>query len=178
MRFTLIYKGRIPSSGSNDQIVAIRTNPYFQAQLAALHAVTAKKFDTDNKLIVGGTKFTAVLPIGWVCSAEVVLLRATPTTSISGLADIDNTLKTLFDAICAPAGASAAPSTQCENACFVVALEDKQLSSIAVSSDHHWGAKSDEDIAFIRVTTQETPIDDVVALGGQSFKTIRRNVFS
>ena len=177
MRFTLLYKGRIPASGSNDQIVAIRTNPYLQAQLSALHAVTSKEFSSGNKLIVGGTRFTAVLPIEWVCSAEVVLLRATPHTSISGLADIDNTLKTLFDAICAPAGASSAPGTHYKSSCFVVALEDKQLSSIAVSSDHHWGAKTDEDIAFIRVTTQETPIDDVVALGGQSFKTIRKHVF-
>ena len=62
--------------------------------------------------------------------------------------------------------------------CFVVALEDKQLSSFTVSSDHHWSAKTEDDIAFIRVTTQgETPIDDAVALGGQSFKTIRKYVF-
>jgi hypothetical protein len=177
MRFTLLYKGRIPSSGSNEQIVGIRTNPYLQTQLSALHAVTSKHFNSDNRLIVGSTKFTAIMPIAWVCSAEVVLLRATPHTNISGLPDIDNTLKTLFDAICAPAGASLAPDAHFEQSCFVVALEDKQLSSITVSSDHHWGAKTDEDIAFIRVTTQETPIDDSVALGGQSFKTIRKYVF-
>jgi hypothetical protein len=177
MRFTLLYKGRIPSGGNNEQVAAIRTDPYLQAQLAALHAVTTKEFNKDNRLIVGGTKFTAIFPIGWVCSAEVVLLRATPNTNISGLPDIDNTLKTLFDAICVPAGASAAPDSSFERSCFVVALEDKQLSSITVSSDHHWGAKTDEDIAFIRVTTQETPIDDSVALGGQSFKTIRKHVF-
>ncbi len=177
MRFTLIYRGRIPSSGSNEQIIGIRTNPYLQAQLSALYDVTSKKYSSDNKLIVGDTKFTAVIPIGWVCSAEVVLLRTTPTTKISGLPDIDNTLKTLFDAICAPAGGSSKPETQVDRACFVVALEDKQLSSVTVSSDHHWGAKSEEDVAFIRVTTQETSIDDVVALGGQSFKTIRKYVF-
>ncbi len=177
MRFTLLYKGRIPANGSTEQIAAIRTNPYFQTQLLALHAVTSKQFNADNKLIIGGTQFTAVLPIGWVCSAEIVLLRATPHSQISSLPDIDNTLKTLFDAICAPSGASSPAGSAFEKSCFVVALEDKQLSSITVSTDHHWSANTEDDIAFIRVTTQETPIDDAVALGGQSFKTIRRHVF-
>jgi hypothetical protein len=45
------------------------------------------------------------------------------------------------------------------------------------SSDHHWGAKSDDDLVIIRVVTQETPIDDLVSLGGQSFSTVRKNVF-
>ena len=145
--------------------------------MAALHAVTSKHFNSDNKLIVGGTQFIGILPIAWVCSAEIVLLRATPHSQISGIPDIDNTLKTLFDALCAPAGASLPPGSPAEKSCFVVALEDKQLSSITVSSDHHWSAKTEDDIAFIRVTTQETPIDDAVALGGQSFKTIRKYVF-
>lgn len=177
MRFTLLYKGRIPASGSSEQVSSIRANDYLQAQLSALHAVTGKHFTSDNKLIVGTTQFTAVLPITWVCSAEIVLLRATPHSQISGLPDIDNTLKTLFDALCAPAGASLPSGSPTEKSCFVVALEDKQLSSITVSSDHHWNAKSEDDLAFIRITTQETPIDDAVALGGQSFKTIRKHVY-
>lgn len=176
MRFTLLYKGRIPANGSTEQITAIRTNEYFQAQLAALHAVTSKVFNTDNKLIVGETQFTAILPIAWVCTAEIVLLRATPPSQISGLPDIDNTLKTLFDALCAPAGATLPPHSAIGKSCFVVALEDKQIFSVTVSSDHHWNAKTEDDIAFIRITTQETPIDDAVALGGQSFKTIRKHI--
>jgi hypothetical protein len=177
MRFTLLYRGRIPAGGGTDQVNTIRANDYLQAQLRALHAVTSKHFSADNKLIVGNTQFTAVLPIAWVCSAEIVLLRATPHSQISGLPDIDNTLKTLFDALCAPAGASMPKGTACEKTCFVVALEDKQISSITVSSDHHWSAKSEDDVAFIRITTQETPIDDAVALGGQTFRTIRKHVF-
>jgi len=91
MRFTLVYRGRIPSSGSNDQISSIRWNEYLQSQLAALYAVISKQFNSDNKLIVGTTQFTAILLIAWVCSVELVLLRATPHSQISGLPDIDNT---------------------------------------------------------------------------------------
>ena len=177
MRFTLVYKGRIPTGGNAEQISSIRSNTYFQSQLAALSDVTSTHVSAKNKLIIGGTRFTAIVPIGWVCSAEIVLLRATPHTNISGLADIDNTLKTLFDAMCAPAGASASPDSSHSQSCFVVALEDKQLSSLVVSADHHWGSKSEDDMAIIRVQTQETPIDDLVALGGQSFATIRKHVF-
>ena len=177
MRFTLVYKGRIPTGASTANVSAIRSNAYFQSQLAALHGVTSKHILSKNRLIVGGTRFTAIVPIGWVCSTEIVLLRATPQTNISGLADIDNTLKTLFDAMCAPAGASSKPDSPCDKDCFVVALEDKQLSSLVVSADHHWGSETKEDMAIIRVETQETPIDDLVALGVQSFSTIRKHVF-
>jgi len=86
-------------------------------------------------------------------------------------------LKTLFDALCAPSGTTQPAETETTGACRVVALEDKQFSSITVSADHHWSAKSDKDMALIRVTTQETELDDAVALGGQSFKTVRRHVF-
>jgi len=177
MRFTILYQGRIPASGNVEQISNIRSNEYLQSQLAALHTVTKKVYDTDNKLVVGDTQFTAILPIGWVCSAEIVLLRATPLSLISGLPDIDNTLKTLFDALCAPAGSTLPQGSPTARSSFVVALEDKQLSSISVSSDHHWNAKSDDDLAIVRITTQETSIDDAVALGGQSFRTIRKHVF-
>jgi len=174
MRFTIIYKGRVPVGGSTEQI---RSNPYLQQQLSALSAVTSKRYSEANNLIIGGTKFTPIVPIAWVCSVEVILLRATPHTNISGLADIDNTLKTLFDALCAPAGASSPKDAPHQNTCYVVALEDKQFSSVTVSSDHHWGARSEDDSTIIRVVTQETPIDDLVALGGQSFSTVRKNVF-
>lgn len=63
--------------------------------------MTSKAFSTENKQIVVDTLYTAILPISWVCAVEIVLLRATPAARISGTPDIDNTLKTLFDAICA-----------------------------------------------------------------------------
>ncbi len=177
MRFSLVYRGRIPASGSTEQIAAIRQNDYLQSQLAALAKVTSAKYSSENRLVIGETQYTAILPISWVCSVELVLLRATPHSQISGMPDIDNTLKTLFDALCAPAGASLPPETTTSRACLVVALEDKQFSSITVSADHHWSAKTDQDMALIRVTTQETELDDAVALGGQSFRTVRRHVF-
>lgn len=174
MRFTIVYKGRVPVGGPTEQI---RSNPYLQSQLSALHAVTSKRYTEANNLVIGDTKFTSIIPISWVCAVEVILLRATPHANISGLADIDNALKTLFDALCAPAGASTPKGSPHKKTCFVVALEDKQFSSVTVSSDHHWGAKSVDDSTIIRVVTQETPIDDLVSLGGQSFSTVRRNVF-
>lgn len=175
MRFTIVLRARVPvGSGAAGQI---RGNPELQAQLAALHAVTATRYSNGTNLIIGDTKYTSILPITWVCSLEIILVRATPHTNISGLADIDNTLKTLFDALCAPAGASAPKEASHKKTNFVVALEDKQFSSVTASSDHHWGAKSDDDLVIIRVVTQETPIDDLVSLGGQSFSTVRKNVF-
>ncbi|KQW66250.1 hypothetical protein [Methylibium sp. Root1272] len=175
MRFTLVLKARIPVGGGAAE--QIRSNTELQSQLAALHTVTGKRYSQSNNLIIGDTKFTSILPLAWVCSVEIILVRATPHTNISGLADIDNTLKTLFDALCAPAGGSSPKGIGFQQTRYVVALEDKQFSSVTASSDHHWGAKSDDDLTIIRVVTQETPIDDLVSLGGQSFSTIRKNVF-
>lgn len=177
MRFSLLYRGRIPAGGGAEQVAAIRHSKYLQSQLAALHKVTGAKYGSDNRLIIGDIRYTSILPISWVCSIELILLRATPHSQISGLPDIDNTLKTLFDALCVPGGASSPPNTRTAKSCFVVALEDKQFASVAVSADHHWNAKTEDDLAVIRVTTQETELDDAVSLGGQSFKTIRRHVF-
>jgi len=177
MRFTIVYRGRIPASGTVSQIATIREDQYLQRQLAALYAVTSKQFSLNNKQIVVDTLYTAILPISWVCQIEIVLLRATPPARISGVPDLDNTLKTLFDAICAPAGASHSAGTPTQKALFVLAIEDKQFSSVSVSGDQHWTASPDEDMALIRVTTQETEIDDAVALGGQSFSALRKNVY-
>jgi len=177
MRFTIVYRGRIPASGTVNQISAIRRDPYLQSQLAALYAVTSKAFASANKQIVVDTLYTAILPISWVCGVEIVLLRATPPARISGVPDIDNTLKTLFDAVCAPAGASYPHGTAVTRQMYVLAIEDKQLSTITVSADHHWTSLPSDDMAIIRVTTQETPIDDAVALGGQSFTALRKNIF-
>lgn len=175
MRFTIVLRTRVPvGSGAAEQI---RGNSELQGQLAALHAVTGNHYSDNTNLIIGDIKYTSILPITWVCSLEIILVRATPHTNISGLADIDNTLKTLFDALCAPAGASTPKGAAHKQTRFVVALEDKQFSSVTASSDHHWGAKSDDDLVIIRVVTQETPIDDLVSLGGQSFYTVRKNVF-
>jgi len=177
VRFSLVYQGRIPASGKPEQVSTIRLSEYLQSQLAALYKVTGAKYSSDNRIIVGDTQYTAILPISWVCSVELILLRATPHSQISGLPDIDNTLKTLFDALCAPAGASSPSGTPTSKSCFVVALEDKQFSSVTVSADHHWNARTEGDLALIRVTTQETELDDAVSLGGQSFKTVRRHVY-
>ncbi|MEH0166713.1 hypothetical protein [Roseateles microcysteis] len=177
MRFTIVYRGRIPSVGTAEQISKIRKDVYLQAQLAALSRVTSQKLDAKNRQILGDTCYRAILPISWVCAIEVILLRATPATQIGGLPDIDNTLKTLFDALCAPSGPSHPQGSDFSQELHVLAIEDKQLSSITVSADHHWGGSSDGDMTVIRVTTQETDIDDSVALGGQSFASIRRNVF-
>ena len=176
MRFTLIYRGRIPASGSVAQIDTIRGDSYLQRQLEALYAVTSKQFHVNNKQIVADTLYTAILPISWVCQVEVVLLRATPPSRISGIPDLDNTLKTLFDAICAPAGPSLAAGSPVAKSRFVLAIEDKQFSSVSVSGDQHWTSSPDDDMAIVRVTTQETPIDDLVALGGQSFTSLRKHV--
>ncbi len=177
MRFTLVYRGRIPSRGDLDQIGLIRRDACLQAQLAGLYSVTGRTYATGNRQIVGDTLYTAILPIGWVCATEVALIRATPQSRINGLPDIDNTLKTLLDALCAPAGPAAPGGTAVSGSCHVIAIEDKQISSIAASSDHHWGRPPEEDLAIIRISTRETPIDDAVCLGGQSFASLREHVF-
>src|SRR5208282_4136875 len=107
----------------------------------------------------------------------IALLRATPQAYIHGIPDIDNALKTLFDALCAPQHPAAASGTVYQTESFVLALEDKQLSRVVVSADHHWSVASEDDLAILQVTTQETRIDDLVTLGGQSFASLRKNVF-
>lgn len=177
MRFNLIYKGCIPTQAKPDSIARIRTDEYLQAQLRALYVVTSTAYKTNNKQIVDGELYTAILSVDWVCSAEIVLIRATPLGRINALPDIDNALKTIFDAVCAPGRQPSPPGSSYARELHVIALEDKQLTSISVSSDHHWSGRSEDDLTMIRITTQETPIDDAVALGGQTFASLRREVF-
>lgn len=58
MRFTLVYRGRIPASGAVAQIEAIRRDPYLQAQYKALYGVIATTYSTDNRQIVNGVRYT------------------------------------------------------------------------------------------------------------------------
>ena len=101
MRLTLIYKGRIPSQGDSQQVNAIRYDTDLQEQLRALYIVTSPAYGGSNKQIIGSVLYTANLPVAWVCSIDILFLRVAPQANVNGLPDIDNTLKTLFDAICA-----------------------------------------------------------------------------
>ena len=124
------------------------------------------EFATATQIIFGTGTLKQVGPL-----AAEMGRRALVVTSSTARA------KTLFDALCAPAGASQPQGSVANKSVHVVALEDKQFSSITVSADHHWAAKTDEDMVLMRVSTQETELDDAVSLGGQSFKTVRRNVY-
>jgi hypothetical protein len=176
MRFSIIHKGRIASQGDSIQKLSIRRA--IQNQLKALYAVTSKSINVNNKIIIKGVKYTAIIPISWPCSIKVRILRSTPSMGRGGSADLDNLVKTLSDGITAPHGfVGQSPITSISEELFCIALEDNQIASIQIDEDFHWASTPDDDITIITVETKQTDIDDKVLLGGSDYSAFRQGTF-
>lgn len=179
MRFSVEYRGRIPSRGDLEEKAVIRR--YLQGQLSALYKVTSlpvyAQLSRGNKQYDGSARYVAIIPLDWTCSVDIRLLRGIHTTGRIGTPDLDNLAKTLCDAISAPhCPVGVLPVPAGVDDIYCVALEDNQITEMHIIDDFHWDSTHSDDIAIITVTTRETPIDTAVALGGHSYSAYRKNV--
>ena len=143
MRFTLHYRGRLKSAASPRDKQALRR--HFHVQLRRLWSeapLTAYRgFLTPNSdpcslsaiTEANGFQFAHLIceRLGTVAELEVLLLWPQPPGAIvSAGGDIDNRLKTLFDALRAPREATALPTGETpgtDETPFFVLLEDDRL---------------------------------------------------
>lgn len=177
MRFTLIYQGRIPSSSNASEKHRIRCELHPQLkQLWATHPalegndawVTRGPEDPvtgqgDFLVEVGGNDFAPLVhPKQWLyAELDILMLRPeAPGALISHSGDIDNQLKTLFDALRSPADTSEIPRSwnpsQDEKPLYCLLADDKLITRVAVETDRLLspGANPKEVAVTIRVTVK------------------------
>jgi hypothetical protein len=163
MEFRLLFEGRLPSNGSAFEKHAIRksfhpqlrelwnTNPNLRS-LAMQHPDAGPGPTPDEEKFACGI---AAIGRNWNragynlvplvtpemmlrCSLDVVLLRPENQLGILKNGDIDNKLKTLFDALRMPESAAETggenPSRD-EDPLFVLLQDDKLISEVKVTTD-------------------------------------------
>jgi hypothetical protein len=174
MRFTLIYSGDLRANGKPDHKHQIRR--CFHAQLAMLWSqlplsenrswftVEADDKSIDLNRPVPPYRFVPLVSsaLALICEVRIFLLRPDPPGAlVTQAGDIDNRLKTLFDAMRVPRltelprGASPAPD---EEPFFCLLEDDALISSIAVESERLLVPNRDPATVdlHIQVTTRAT----------------------
>lgn len=173
MRFTLIYDGPLPSNGNATKKAAIRAA--FRPQLAALwrlaplegargHLALTPDARVGGSILcdVGGVLYAPLVCdlFKLVAELDVLLLRQQrPGSLITTGGDIDNQMKTLFDALRTPTtqqevGDSAVIGTEADPY-FTLLEDDRLVTRLTVESDRLLGAAEPEHVrAVIRVTTR------------------------
>ena len=172
MQFTLIYRGQLPANGDARAKQAIRRQLHPQLQHLFTYPPLNKRVTTmlDEVQTVrpsiieplAGFRFAPLVTTRYdlVATIELLFLRPEPPGRlITQGGDIDNRLKTLFDALRMPRVASEIPSgdapQQGENPFFCLLQDDALITEIDVKTDVLLdpGASSSEAHLFIRVRT-------------------------
>lgn len=143
MRFTLHYRGKLKSAASPADKQALRRHFHVQlrrlwseAPLTAYHNFLTPSSDPRSLSAItesNGFQFAHLVceRLATVAELEVLLLwPQLPGAIVSAGGDIDNRLKTLFDALRAPREATALPAgdaPRADETPFFVLLEDDRL---------------------------------------------------
>lgn len=177
MDFTLFYRGTLKSNGSPEHKQSIRR--VFHSQLKHLWDLeplidSKKSFicpdDKNHQDIslleqVGKFTFAPLISsrIALAASLNITLLRPEePGTIILQSGDIDNRLKTLFDALSVPAHESQLPKSDTpkddEDPLYCLLQDDRLISSVSVNTDRllEQGIDKNEVILLIHVRTKVT----------------------
>lgn len=183
MRFTLHYEGPLAANGSAADKQKIRE--HFEPQLQELWCHPPLSFgearsaflqprvatdENENGVLsvpralvnAHGHTFAALVcdELGLGAELEVLMLRpAAPGQIVVGGGDIDNRLKTLFDALAAPQQAQQVQMggrvTSEEQPMFVLLDDDNRITRVAVETDRLLSAPEASYVRlFIRVTTR------------------------
>ncbi|AFY39074.1 hypothetical protein Lepto7376_2817 [[Leptolyngbya] sp. PCC 7376] len=186
MQFTLYYRGDLKSNGKPAHKHKIRQ--YFHPQLkelwkqlplrdfAFLYANTA---DSDKISLCEEVELFTFVPlvsdkISLIAELDIQILWPQKRGEIiTNGGDIDNRLKTLFDALKVPSEPTALPlgtsPSKGEEPFFCLLKDDSLITRLSVETDHlldpDYKNNSSEVILFIRVTTNQLRITwDTVGL--------------
>ena len=182
MQFTLIYRGRLPANGDarSKQVIRRQLHPQIKHLFTypPLNGrVTTMLDEVQNQrpnIIehLDGFRFAPIITTRYdlVASIEVLFLRPEPPGRlITQGGDIDNRLKTLFDALRMPRVPDEIPNgdvpLEGENPFFCLLQDDALITEINVKTDVllEPNALSSEAHLFIRVrtTTVETTKNNI-----------------
>ena len=169
MKFTLIYDGPLKSNGSVPHKHELRQ--HFEKQLenvwkrSPLDSFWNQIQDEAHKEHnyrrghfihnKGGVDFVALINVGagLMCKLDVTLLRpGSPGRILTQVGDIDNQLKTLFDALSVPQKNQIPPSilsTPPSNPIHCLLQDDSLISNVAVDTEELLTNPCDQ--AFVRL---------------------------
>lgn len=178
MRFTLTYDGLLTPNGSPKHKMDVRR--YFHGQLAELwtheplsNLAKAAEPGGDNYETIAGHGFTAVVHDTYKLRADldILLLREAAPGSVLSKADIDNQLKTLFDALTWPQQTQQVPSDwapeESEKPLHCLLQDDRYITRVRLETERWLGAPAPQHVRlFIRVrVTSAYPTNASVLLG-------------
>ena len=177
MEFTLYYRGSLKANGSPVDKHALRQ--HFHGQMKKLWG---------QRPLVAFRKFASIIPepsslsvlrrvgpfafvplvceeVHLIAELEVTLLTPeAPGAIISQGGDIDNRLKTLFDALRTPADAAELPSGATpaneENPFFCLLSDDKLITKVSVATAQFLEPSADprEVVLLVRVNTKQLQV--------------------
>lgn len=174
MNFTLTYDGPLASNARPSQKHEIRRNLHPQLKELWQHAPLNQFYwkarpGSAHLRTVGGHEFASIVHPEWHFNARlnILLLRPQPPGSIitSG-GDIDNQLKTLFDALTCPIHEQDIPAvwkpSDHEKPLHCLLDDDRFISEVAVQTDRLLAPNSETHVKLI-IKVQVHTID---AFGG------------
>jgi hypothetical protein len=178
MRFTLTYDGLLTPSGNARHKMDIRRQIHRQLRelwthepLKNLH--NAAELDGAHFETIGGLGFTSVVHDAFKLRAEldVLLLREAAPGCVLSNADLDNQLKTLFDALSCPQNAQQIPAnwqpSDTEQPLHCLLQDDRYIIRVNVESERWLDAPGPQYVRLlIRVrVTSAYPTHGSVLLG-------------
>jgi hypothetical protein len=113
-----------------------------------------------NRFVLNGIGF---VPLSWdglgvACKLDVLMLRSDqPGQTLMQSGDIDNRLKTLFDAFRIPTAGESCPTEDSPNPFFCLLEDDSLINHLSVTTDLLLGAKDVNDVRLV-VTVTMWPI--------------------
>lgn len=171
--FTLWYDGKLPSRGGRDDKHHLRSafDPQLKelwgsGPLRGLQHARAPDADVTHVVSAFGSHYLVLVrPIVGMVELDLTLLTPTEPRlpALSGT-DIDNRLKTLFDALRLPSQAQEVPKQgqrrPVEDPMCVLLEDDRLVSSVSVRADRYLGAPGRDDVRLllkVRVHSEHTP---------------------
>lgn len=172
MTFRLFYRGPLKSNGSKDNKHEIRLK--FHPQLAKLWDQKRMKGPRGmylTKTMTDYNKINVLYPVGdhdYACliterlkvyaEIDILFLRpGEPGQIVTSGGDIDNRLKTLFDALRRPLGPQELPNgdllDQTPNPRHCVLSDDSLISRVSVTTDTLLDAQNDDEVVLIITVT-------------------------
>jgi hypothetical protein len=153
MEFTLTYRGPLTANGSAKDKQKIRDYLHFQMKelwdyppLSGKHNLITAQAIPENEGICllesrAGFEFVALVSSKFHLAADlhIIFLRnGKPGESITRGGDLDNRIKTLFDALALPTDgqiSSAPPELESRETCFCLLEDDKLIYNFTIETD-------------------------------------------
>ena len=158
MEFALHYRGKLSPKANAADKHSIRR--HFQAQTKKLCTEDTFRYHPQNWQMdsiktVGPFAFVALVS-QWnrlLAEVEIILLRPEAPGSIVSSGDIDNRLKTLFDAIKIPQHLQDLPPGAMpgdgETPFFCILEDDRRITKVTIQTERLWEAASSDEVELI-----------------------------